>query len=261
MAVAQETVSHSTADSSAAPLFQSRRNYPSRLCLCNINRSAFLRACSCCFFFLLVLLQTRTCEGRRLCGSTSNSSVSTNSNNIAMCFFRTGDAARDGKLTPFYVPVSDKYMYQEGVRDYLQKMGASAEQLSVVCEEMKGDTEVKCELCLYNEISADQKHVRQGQVLDSMLLQCMHGIFDQATVMERSEYHPICYPRPQQRAARGLPARTEDQAAHATAGEPAAAAAEKDRRQPQRPQQERNGGTCSSTGKSDRTEEQARRQS
>ncbi|RQX72745.1 hypothetical protein TGCAST_313640 [Toxoplasma gondii CAST] len=115
---------------------------------------------------------------------------------VARCFFRTGDAARDANLTPFYVPADDRQMYEEGIRDYVAQMGASNEQFSVVCTETR-EKDVKCELCLYNEVSEDRKHVRQGQVLDTMLLECIEGKFIQGSVMSNSQYHPICYPPPQ----------------------------------------------------------------
>ncbi|PFH34310.1 hypothetical protein BESB_074620 [Besnoitia besnoiti] len=114
---------------------------------------------------------------------------------VARCAFRTGDSARDAKLTPFYVPVDDQQMYEEGIKDYLSQMGASSDQFSVVCVEAK-DKDVKCELCLYNEVSEDRKHVRQGQVLDTMLLECIEGKFTQGSIMANSQYHPICYPPP-----------------------------------------------------------------
>lgn len=115
---------------------------------------------------------------------------------VARCFFRTGDAARDANLTPFYVPIDDRQMYEEGIRDYVAQMGASNDQFSVVCTETR-EKDVKCELCLYNEVSEDRKHVRQGQVLDTMLLECIEGKFSQGSIMPNSQYHPICYPPPQ----------------------------------------------------------------
>lgn len=235
------------------------------LACCRISRkAALLRNCSCCLLFLLLALQTHTSEGRRLYGSSSSNSVSSTTtgsrdrDNIAMCFFRTGDAVRDDKLTPFYVPENDKHMYEEGVRDYLQKMGAPAEQLSVVCEELKGNKDVKCELCLYNEISADQKHVRQGQVIDAMLLQCMRGIFDQAAVMNKSHYYPICYPRPRQRVARELVTQCE-QSETANAAGPSSAVPASDRRHSQQHETQQNDGRArSATGQDDATREQTR---
>lgn len=120
---------------------------------------------------------------------------------VARCFFRTGDSERDSRLTPFYVPLADKQMYEEGIRDYLAQIGSSSDQVSVACVETK-ETDVECELCLYNEVSEDRRHVRQGQVLDTMLTECIEGRFKQGSTMANSQYHPICYPPPQQRLAR-----------------------------------------------------------
>ncbi|PHJ22988.1 transmembrane protein, partial [Cystoisospora suis] len=137
---------------------------------------------------------------------------------VARCIFRTGDAVRDASLTPFYVPLSDAQMYEEGIKEYLSHVGSQAEQFSVVCVGTQ-EKEVKCELCLYNEVSEDRKHVRQGQVLDAMLLQCIEGKFSQGSAMTNSQYHPICYPPAQNRVPQSGETRQGSVTPHQQLGE------------------------------------------
>ncbi|KAL8441548.1 hypothetical protein Emag_007091 [Eimeria magna] len=116
---------------------------------------------------------------------------------VVRCSFITGGLQAGGggaPLSSFFVPSSDKAMYEEGLKDYLQQIGAQPSELSVVCKPYLSVESVPCQLCLYNEVSRDLKHVRQGQVLASLLPQCMQGSFEQALKMPLSQYHPICYP-------------------------------------------------------------------
>ncbi|KAL8439617.1 hypothetical protein Efla_003830 [Eimeria flavescens] len=117
---------------------------------------------------------------------------------VVRCSFLTGAGSRGPQggapLSSFFVPASDRAMYEEGLKDYLQQIGAQPSELDVVCSPYVGSEAVSCQLCLYNEVSRDLKHVRQGQVLSSLLPQCMQGSFDQALKMPSSQYHPICYP-------------------------------------------------------------------
>ena len=114
---------------------------------------------------------------------------------VARCSFLTGAGGpQRAPLSSFFVPASDRAMYEEGLKDYLQQIGAQPSDLSVVCTPHISAEPVTCQLCLYNEVSRDLKHVRQGQVLSSLLPQCMQGAFEQAFRMPMSQYHPICYP-------------------------------------------------------------------
>lgn len=114
---------------------------------------------------------------------------------VVLCSFVTGMGGPQGSpLSSFFVPATDRAMYEEGLKDYLQQIGAQPSELSVVCTPYASSEPVACQLCLYNEVSRDLKHVRQGQVLSSLLPQCMQGSFDQAFKMPLSQYHPICYP-------------------------------------------------------------------
>lgn len=114
---------------------------------------------------------------------------------VVRCSFVTGMGSPQGApLSSFFVPASDRAMYEEGLKDYLQQIGAQPSELSVLCTPYFSPEPVACQLCLYNEVSRDLKHVRQGQVLSSFLPQCMQGTFEQAFKMPLSQYHPICYP-------------------------------------------------------------------
>lgn len=114
---------------------------------------------------------------------------------VVRCSFVTGMGSPQGApLSSFFVPASDRAMYEEGLKDYLQQIGAQPSELSVICTPYFSTEPIACQLCLYNEVSRDLKHVRQGQVLSSLLPQCMQGTFEQALKMPLSQYHPICYP-------------------------------------------------------------------
>lgn len=114
---------------------------------------------------------------------------------VVRCSFMTGMGSPQGShLSSFFVPANDRAMYEEGLKDYLQQIGAQPSELSVICTPYFSTDPIVCQLCLYNEVSRDLKHVRQGQVLSSLLPQCMQGTFEQAFKMPLSQYHPICYP-------------------------------------------------------------------
>ncbi|KAL8437989.1 hypothetical protein ACSSS7_000559 [Eimeria intestinalis] len=124
---------------------------------------------------------------------------------VVRCSFVTGNQQTGvgAPLSSFFVPASDRAMYEEGLKDYLQQIGAQPSELSVVCTPHLSTDAVSCQLCLYNEVSRDLKHVRQGQVLASLLPQCMQGSFEQALKMPHSQYHPICYPEENKAAQEG----------------------------------------------------------
>ncbi|KAL8446227.1 hypothetical protein Emed_005182 [Eimeria media] len=126
---------------------------------------------------------------------------------VVRCSFIAGGGPQAGSggapLSSFFVPASDRAMYEEGLKDYLQQIGAQPSELSVVCTPHLSVESVSCQLCLYNEVSRDLKHVRQGQVLASLLPQCMQGSFEQALKMPMSQYHPICYPEENKGAPEG----------------------------------------------------------
>ncbi|OEH79208.1 transmembrane protein [Cyclospora cayetanensis] len=163
-----------------------------------------LRAFSlCCLAFLCIALCVSACSGslldigrgRRGGGEGSGAGDS----GVVRCSFIAGTGSPEGgpsgaPLSSFFVPASDRAMYEEGLRDYLQQIGAQASELSVVCAPYLSSEPLTCQLCMYNEVSRDLKHVRHGQVLSSLLPQCMQGAFEQAFKMPLSQYHPICYP-------------------------------------------------------------------
>eukprot|EP00920_Eleutheroschizon_duboscqi_P041004 GHVT01098052.1.p1 GENE.GHVT01098052.1~~GHVT01098052.1.p1 ORF type:complete len:268 (+),score=50.65 GHVT01098052.1:681-1484(+) len=166
-------------------------------------------------------------------GSAPSSSMSSSPSDISCCRFFTGESSRDGSLHPFYVPSRDESLYSRGVKEYMATVGVDTSSLSVSCEKLTRaeamSRQVVCQLCLYHEVSGDKKHVRQGQVLESPLLECMEGNFNgmatppgrgtaesksllsrmqanknadpkttaaAVAAIAQGEYHPICYPPP-----------------------------------------------------------------
>lgn len=119
---------------------------------------------------------------------------------IVRCTFVSGVEPATSSLSSFFVPASDRSMYEEGLKEYLQQIGSNPSELRVVCTPYQSTDAVSCQLCLYNEVSRDLKHVRQGQVLGASLHQCMLGTFDQASKMALSQFHPICYPEDREAA-------------------------------------------------------------
>ncbi|KAL8274295.1 hypothetical protein Esti_001749 [Eimeria stiedai] len=95
---------------------------------------------------------------------------------VVRCSFIAGGPPAGGgsPLSSFFVPASDRAMYEEGLKDYLQQIGAQPSELSVVCKPHLSTDSVSCQLCLYNEVSRDLKH-----------------------------YHPICYPEDNKGAPEG----------------------------------------------------------
>lgn len=151
--------------------------------------SSFLLLCLSCSLVSASLLDIGRGGRSRAEGSSGGDA------GVVRCSFVSGlGGSQKSPLSSFFVPANDRAMYEEGLKDYLQQIGAQPSELSVICTPYVSSEPVACQLCLYNEVSRDLKHVRQGQVLSSLLPQCMQGSFEQAFKMPMSQYHPICYP-------------------------------------------------------------------
>lgn len=70
--------------------------------------------------------------------------------------------------------MNDRLAYVERYRKHIQKI---LKNIEFKCENVQDyETKIKCNLCIYTEI-LNNKHIRQGQVIQIFMNECMYGFY------------------------------------------------------------------------------------